>query len=154
MESVTEIINVKFVGPYGPNVNGVFYRLGNGVNVNAFKAGMTYEVECGLGKTKKGELVKYINKIVGIPSNAATASPLDASLNQSSKSTITDNRPRRTKFGDPLSEYDLDLDGKIRRSGLVQAAVQAVASHVSKKEDIAPAAILVASELLKWVENK
>ena len=154
MESVTETITVQLVGPYGPLVNGVFYRLGQGVNVNSFTKGGSYQVECGLGKTKKGELVKYINKVVGTTPAPVATSPLDASLNQSSKSTITDNRPRRTKFGDPLSEYDLDLDGKIRRSGLVQAAVQAVASHVSKKEDIAPAAILVATELLKWVESK
>jgi len=57
--------------------------------------------------------------------------------------------------GKALSNFSSDKDIRIRRSGLIQAAVKAVASagFCQTVEQLAPMARAVAIEMLKWVEG-
>lgn len=153
---MTEIIKVSAVGPFGVNSKGVWYKLGKGVQTSSFVKGHTYSLEIGQGS--KG--AKFINQIVQDMGNVGgTEAPkplLNPDLNTTppapSASPKVDNRPVN-EYGKPVSDYAIAKDKRISRSGVIQAAVQAMTTHVQGREELEKEATLLAEAMLKWINE-
>lgn len=154
--NVQELIKVSYVGPYGPKIGDVYYRLGKKVSVNMFQVGHTYSVQVGTGK----EGAKFINSIDKDLGNleAGTEAPpvLNPALNQAApvSAPAVDNRPRRAGFDKPLTDYDMRIQMQISLAGLLQAAMPAVASHVSGVDKLIAESQRVAEAQIAWVTAK
>jgi len=66
--------------------------------------------------------------------------------------TQADTSAPKDQYGRPMSQYALDNNQCIRRSGLVQAAGPVAGAYSSNIEDAANNAIKIAEIWLKWVE--
>ncbi len=154
-QTVTKLIKVTGVSPYSVYSGTQRYSFNKDVNSTMFVKGNTYSVNVKVG-SKGGEYIdSIINNLGAIagdatPAPASSGSALNPDLN---KNAVNDGRPRKTKFGDPLTNYDLDHDARIARSGVIQAAVQAVATHASSVEDLEAKAIKLAEAMLSWVKQ-
>lgn len=145
-------ITVKAIGPYGVNDGTKWYKFGKGIKGADFTKGATYNVT-----TFDGKGGTFINKILSADAPIADAPVLNPAVNQMIAEAKAETRAPATntptKYGKPLSNYEVDQDLRIRRSGLIQASVQAVTNHVANKDQLVSAAIEVAEELLKWVNK-
>ncbi len=146
----TELIRVTGVSPYSVYSGQQRYSFNKGISSGMFTKGNTYSVSVAV--SNKG--AKYIhavsNDLGALGADVNTSTPaLNPSVNQVPASN---NNPRRAKMGEPLTDYDLHIQACISRSGVIQAAVQAVAVH-SKLDDLEGNAIRLAEGMLKWVNN-
>lgn len=147
---MTETIKITAIGPYGVNVNGTWYKMGKGITTNLFTRGSTYSVDIFVGN--KGG--KFINKILSTRPVEVTTKVEEPLLNPELNSTpiIKDTRPVN-EYGKPVSDYALAKDQRIARSGVIQAAVQAMSPHISNREQLEKESILLAEAMLKWVKE-
>jgi hypothetical protein len=141
-------LTVKAIGPFGVNDGSMWYKFGKGMSGDQFTKGSTYDVE-----TFKGKSGIFINKINGeAQASAPVLNPeVNKMIKESFKPAAIPAGP--TKYGKPLSAYEVEQEYRIRKSGIIQASVQAVSPHVANKDQLVTAAIEVAEELLKWVDK-
>jgi len=148
----TELLKITAVGPYGVNSGGTWYKLGKGMTVGMFQRGSTYSVEVYTG-TKGG---KFINKVIQNITSVPTEPLLNPQFN-SSAPILEVEKPKDTRplneYGKPVSDYAIAKDQRIARSGVIQAAVQAMSGHVSNREQLEKEGILLAEAMLKWVKE-
>lgn len=153
----SELIKISAIGPFGVNSGGVWYKLGKGVKPEDFIKGCTYSID--VATSTKG--AKYINKIVSNMGAQVFTKPvrieplLNPDLN-TEKATPNvpppDTRPLN-EYGKPVSDYAIAKDKRIARSGVIQAAVQAMSAHVSNREQLEKESILLAEAMLTWVQQ-
>jgi hypothetical protein len=147
---MTEILKVTAIGPYGINCGGTWYKLGKGITTNLFQRGTAYTVE--VATSAKG--AKFINKIIGTVAIPTPSVPLlDPTLNTSSNALTTQDVRPLNEYGKPVSDYAIAKDKRIARSGVIQAAVQAMSPHVSNREQLEKESILLAEAMLTWVQQ-
>ena len=143
------LITVEKVGPYGVLVDGKWIKYGKTVNSKEFVSGGKYNVETFQGKT-----ALFINKVLSKDETGAKASVpvLNPDTNTIAPAVSLPVTP--TKYGKPISEWEIREAKMIQRSGLVQASVQAVSAHSANKEELVSNALEVAEKLLKWVREE
>ena len=154
--TVTELIRVTGVSEYSVYSGQQRYSFNKGVNSTMFAKGNTYSVNVKVG-AKGAKYIDSVSNNLGVlqADVSSTPAPSGAALNPDlNKNSAPDNRPRKTKFGDALTDYDLEHDSHIQRSGVIQAAVQAVAPHASSVEDLQAKAFTLAEAMLLWVNQK
>lgn len=151
MTAETEIVRVTGVGPFSIFSGSNKYQYGKGIDKGMFTKGHTYSITFNVGS--KG--TKYINTVsdTGFVADVPTAPLLDSKVNQAPTFVVPSKNPSRAGFGQPLTDYDMQVQHDIHRSGLIQACVQAVSQHCHKAEDIGPTAIKLAEEVSKWVKE-
>lgn len=150
----SELIKISAVGPFGVNSGGVWYKLGKGIKPEDFTRGCTYSIDVAV--SAKG--AKYINKIVNnlgaqvaVKSEPLLNPDLNTEKAQVSVAQPPDTRPLN-EYGKPVSDYAIAKDKRIARSGVIQAAVQAMSAHVSNREQLEVEGIALAEAMLKWVQ--
>lgn len=172
MNNTVELIKVTGISPYSVFSGTNRYSFNKGVDSAMFVKGHTYSVSINIGKNGG----KYINRVDsdlgelnlnGAPEGVAT--PLDAAVNQMPATPVAVNTqaakpayvkkawaPRKAAATDSgLSKEEwADKDQRIKRSGLIQAAVGAVATHVTSLDQLGPEAIKLAEVMQVWVDNK
>lgn len=143
-------LTVKAIGPYGVNDGEKWYKFGKGISGADFAKGSTYDVA-----TFSGKGGVFINKINGASAPVVLNPAINQMISEAKQEAKKDPNYKvpPMKYGKPLSDYEVDQDLRIRRSGLIQASVQAVTNHVANKDQLVSAAIEVAEELLKWVNK-
>ncbi len=148
---VTELIRVTGVSPYSVYSGQQRYSFNKGITSNMFVKGNTYSVSIAVS-AKGAKYIHQVSNDLGALQADVNDSPAPA-LNPSLNKNVDVNRPRRAKMGEPLTDYDLLIQQSISRSGVVQAAVQAVASHAKDVDDLQVKAITLAEAMLSWVNK-
>lgn len=151
MSEVLDQVTITAVGPHGVLSNGQWYRVKDALKAS-FVKGQTYSVKTVVG-------IKGGKEITSIES----APVLNPMLNQAPPATPSYTKPKWTPRPQASSakddywkrkeEKDAVREPLIQRSGIVQAALKAVSAHVAKTSDLAPEAIKVAEEVLKWINQ-
>jgi len=151
MEATIELIKITGVSQYCVFAGSVRYGFNKPVESTQFQKGHTYSVAVVAG-TKGGKYISRVDNDLGVLSadQPSTTPALNPSFNQAS---VPSNAPRRSKQGEPLTPYDLATQERISRAGVLQAAVQAVASHASSVDDLKTKAFDLAESMLTWVNN-
>lgn len=149
MQSNIEIIKISAVGPYGVKVGNTWYKLNKGVEPSAFTNGNTYSVSVNAGQ-KGGKYINRIENNMGVL-HVDVGQPSAPLLDTNTNKAPDVSGPRRAGFGQPLTQYDLDTQHEIRRSGLIQAAMNAVASHVPNVDKLISESQRVAEAQEQWV---
>lgn len=151
--AIQELVKVTSVGPYGIKVGNEYYRFGKKLGKYNFQQGHTYSIDIGMGKGKDGSPAKYINAVLDDIGGSAVPE-LNPSINQAAVPAALDNRPRRAGFDKPLTEYDLRLQVQISLAGLLQAAMQGVATHVSSVDKLIAESQRVAEAQTAFIQAK
>lgn len=153
--TVTKLIKVTGVSPYSVYSGSQRYSFNKGVDSTMFTKGNTYSVNVKIG-AKGGEYIDSVSNNLGVLAGDATPVPANGggALNPDlNKNAVANSNPRRAKMGEPLTDYDLEIQAHISRSGVVQAAVQAVASHATSVDDLQVKALALAEAMLSWVNQ-
>ena len=150
--AIQELVKVTSVGPYGIKVGNEYLRFGKKLGKYNFQEGHTYSLEYGMGKAKDGTPAKYINAVLDDLGGSVVPS-LNPSINQAPV-PVNDNRPRRAGFDKPLTEYDLRIQLQISLAGLLQSAMIALATHVSKPDLLIAESQRVAEAQLAFINGK
>ena len=152
--AVNELIKVTGVSPYSVFSGNSRYSFNKGISSGQFQKGHTYSILVSVGKNGN----KYIN---GVTNDLGV---LDADTAEVPVTTTQNNRPLNpetnmlaarpiNEWGKPVSDYAIAKDFRIARSGVIQAAVQAVAGHVKDTEELKVKAIELAEAMLSWVNH-
>lgn len=110
-----ERIKVEGISQYGVLSGGQWFNFGksNGLKPEMFKKGAEYEVETVQG-TKGGKLIVSYKE-------AASNGHVEKKVSISTTERPTISGP--TKYGKPMSEYEVLQDKRIHVSGLLQAVI-------------------------------
>lgn len=156
--ATVELIKITGVSPYSVYAGQTRYSFNKGVDSSMFAKGNTYSVAVRIGKNG-GKYIDRVDNNLGVinvePAQASvpTTNKNQRPLNPETNMLVSATHPRRSKQGEPLTDYDLEVQERISRSGVIQAAVQAVASHASSPQDLEAKAITLAEAMLKWVNQ-
>ena len=163
--TMTELIRVTGVSPYSVYAGKARYSFNKDVNSTQFQKGHTYSISVKVGKNGG----KYIDRVdadmgvlnleggtpqAGVTQPSENQRPLNPETNVLPPAGVVNTTPRRAKQGEPLTAYDLAIQEQISRSGVIQAAVQAVSPHVNNLEDLKTQSRLLAEDMLSWVTQK
>ena len=162
--TTTELIRVTGVSPYSVYAGKARYSFNKDVNSTQFQKGHTYSVSVKVGKNGG----KYIDRVdadmgvlnleggtsAGVTQPSENQRPLNPETNVLPPTGGVNTAPRRAKQGEPLTAYDLAIQEQISRSGVIQAAVQAVSPHVNNLTDLKEQSRLLAEDMLSWVTQK
>lgn len=153
--ATVELIRVTGVSPYSVFAGSTRYSFNKGITSGQFQKGHAYSVTVTVGKNGN----KYINGVtndlgvldadisqVSVPTTNKENTPLNPETN------VLVSRPVN-EYGKPVSDYAIAKDGRIARSGVIQAAVQAVSSHVKDVDELKLKARELAEDMLLWVNN-
>jgi ribosomal protein L12E/L44/L45/RPP1/RPP2 len=139
--TAVENIQVLQVGKYGVRVDEkTWFGVNEPLTPSHFVPNEGYKVAVVVSKTGK----KYINEILGqevtqaasAPAAAPTSAPAATAAPATSKAeapkpapatTTATKNPTRSGFGQPLTDYDLQIQRQISRAGVVQAALMSPA---------------------------
>lgn len=171
MNNAVELIQVTGISPFSVYSGNVRYSFNKGVDSTMFQKGHTYSVSINIG-TNGG---KYINRVDGDLGVVNLTGTPEASLNADENklptapnpTTATASTPAKAPYKKPWSgggskksddsgltkEEWAAKDRRIQRSGLIQAAVVAVASHVGTVEQLEVEAIKLSEAMLTWVNT-
>jgi hypothetical protein len=168
-----ETVVIGFKSKFGFKVGDTWYNPRKPLSVDQFEKGKTYTV---LTEPYEKNGVSSVNVLqivddgaaalagVGVPkapapSSAATpetgsvTTEKDKDVNV--RCTNKGNEYIKMGFGNPMSLYEIELDRRISRAGIIQAAAQSPALGmlpVKNVADIAKAAKELADEMLLWAE--
>lgn len=154
--ATVELIKITGVSPYSVYAGQTRYSFNKGVSSDQFQKGHTYSVAVKIGKNG-GKYIDRVDSDLGVlQADVSVPQPIknQGPLNPETNKLPSDDRPRRAKQGEPLTAYDLAVQDQISRSGVIQAAVQAVAAHVSSVDELKVKAKELAEDMLLWVRNK
>jgi hypothetical protein len=147
-----EKIKVYAVGQFGIKTGfdpDVWMNYGKGIKRALFEKGKSYEVETEAGP--KGKIITAV-ATHGTEVQKLNAAPVVAPV-QTVQTPVASDVP--TKNGKPLNSYEVAQEYRIRRSGLIQAAIQSPILTFAKNPDEAKKLLLELAELgLEWVEKK
>jgi len=149
--TTTELIKVTGVSPYSVYSGSQRYSFNKGVDSSMFNKGNTYSVNVKVGP-KGAKYIDSVSNNLGVLAGDATPEPSTSALNPS----LNKNESRvmtKDDYWKRKEERELANQPLIRRSGVVQAAVQAVATHASSVEDLKFKAFALAEDMLKWVND-
>lgn len=137
--TVVENIQVLQVGKYGVRIDEkTWFGVNEPLTPSHFVPNEGYKVSVTISKTGK----KYINEILGqevaqaasapaaAPVPAATAAPAASKAEEKHTAPVTTpatKNPTRSGFGQPLTDYDLQIQRQISRAGVLQAALMSPA---------------------------
>lgn len=147
--TTTKLIKVTGVSPYSVYSGQQRYSFNKGVNSTMFVKGNTYSVNVKVG-SKGGEYIDSVSNDLGVLAGDATPAEPTPSLNPNINKS---NSFTKDDYWRNKEQRDLENQPLIRKSGLIQAAVQAVATHASSVEDLEAKAITLAEHMLTWVNN-
>lgn len=132
--TVVENIQVLQVGKYGVRIDEkTWFGVNEPLTPSHFVPNEGYKVSVVISKTGK----KYINEILGqeekqeavatapapAPVAAPAASKVEAPVSAPATTTPATKNPTRAGFGQPLTDYDLQIQRQISRAGVMQAAL-------------------------------
>ena len=136
---VVENIQVLQVGKYGVRVDEkTWFGVNEPLTPSHFAPNSGYKVSVVVSKTGK----KYISEILGTevaqasapaatpaPAPVATAAPAAPKAEAPVSAPVTTNakNPTRAGFGQPLTDYDMQIQRQISRAGIYQAALNSPA---------------------------
>jgi hypothetical protein len=144
-----EKIKVYAVGQFGIKTGfdpDVWMNYGKGVKRALFEKGKSYEVETEAGP--KGKVITAVKDSAEAPKAAYVPAKVEAPA-------VAAGGDVPTKNGKALNAYEVAQEYRIRRSGLVQAAIQSPILTFAKNPDEAKKLLLELAELgLEWVEKK
>lgn len=150
-ETNVELIKITGVSQYSVFAGQTRYGFNKPVDSTMFQKGHTYSVAVVTG-SKGGKYISRVDNDLGVlNADQPNAPALNPSFNQAPSTTV--GRPVN-EFGKPVSDYAIAKDARISRSGVIQAAVQAVASHSKDVEDLKAKATDLAESMLTWVNQK
>jgi hypothetical protein len=138
--TIVENIQVLQVGKYGVRIDEkTWFGVNEPLTPSHFVPNEGYKVSVTVSKTGK----KYINEIIGqeqkaeattaptpAPTPAATAAPATTKAEPTKTAPATapaSKNPTRAGFGQPLTDYDLQIQRQISRAGVLQAALNSPA---------------------------
>lgn len=175
METITvEAVTTKFANKYNSGsvkVGDKWLQVAKNVDINAFQKGTTIDVE-----TKTND--KGYTSIVGLATSAGiSGSGLDALIEKEVKAAkskkaikpVEENtleiKPAsevdpyyvRSKYGEPMSQYEVDLDKRISLAGIVQACIispSLAGLPYTTVGELAKNAQALAEEMIAFVESK
>jgi len=155
MQTVTELIRVTGVSEYSVYSGQQRYSFNKGVNSSMFTKGNTYSVNVKVGKNG-GKYIDSVSNDLGVlagdvtpAATSSNAGALNPNINKGSnfKSFSAKKDDNMTK------EEWAAKDVRISRSGVIQAAVQAVATHSKDVNDLEVKAIALAEAMLAFVNQ-
>ena len=150
-QTVTKLIKVTGVSPYSVYSGTQRYSFNKGVDSTMFVKGNTYSVNVKVG-VKGGEYIDSVSNNLGVlagdatPAPASNGSALNPEFNKSSFKKSTDSGLSKEEWA--------AKDIRISRSGVIQAAVQACASHSKDVADLQAKSITLAEAMLAWVNKQ
>ena len=143
-----EKIKVYAVGRFGVKTGfnpDVWMNYSKGITAKAFVKGSSYDVETADGP--KGKVITALK-------SEAVAAPVVKPVAVVATPVATNGAAQPMKFGKALSEYEIAQEQRLRRSGVIQAALQSPAlSFTKNKEEAKDLAIELAELALHWVEK-
>ena len=148
-EAVLDLVTIEAVGPYGVLCNGTWLTVKDPLKAS-FVKGQSYSVRTTQNAKGKKEIVG----IEGAALPPLTPPVLNPELNKASTYTRKPYSSFKKSSEDKMTKEEWAAkDKRIGRAGVIQAAVVAVSPHVAKKEDILPAAIVLAEGMSEWTNQ-
>ncbi len=141
-----ETIKVKAKSPYGVLVDKTWYNFpkGGNLNANGFVVGGEYDVDV-IVNAKGGKIIAMATPASGMKAPTSNG-------NGQEKAAVTSGP---TKFGKPLSQYEIDQNNRIHIQGIVQSllASPVVAAFVTTPDDLLPFLEIHATEISALVRK-
>ncbi len=150
MNVTTELIKVTGVSPYSVYSGQQRYSFNKNVNSTMFTKGNTYSINMKVGP-KGAKYIDSVSNDLGVLAGDATpvatsaTGTLDANINVRSSFQKKDDGMSKAEWA--------AKDKRISRSGVIQAAVVAVAPHSQSVEDLQAKAFILANAMLEYVNR-